>query len=93
MPKAKKQTGPNMAPLIFAVSGLSAILRGECMSVTPNGRIVTWVDDDPDGHHISIALDDNGDLHAELYLFTLDPVKMYAVLGLCHENCKTIEML
>ena len=93
MTKAKKQTAPSMATLIFAVSDLSALMREPCLSVSANGRIVSWIDDTPSGHHISIALDDSGDLHAELRLDTLDPVKLYAILGYCHEHCKTVQQL
>lgn len=95
MTKAKKQNSPDMTPLIFAVSELSALLRESCMSVSASGRIVSWIDDTPNGYHISIAIDDNGEVKAELQLWMLDPVRMYAVIGFCHQNCAStsVEML
>lgn len=95
MTKAKKQNSTVMPPLIFAVSELSALLREACMSVSAGGRTVSWIDYTPNGYHISIAIDDSGELNAELQLCMLDPVRRHAVIGFCLQNCAstTTDML
>ena len=82
----KTKNSPDMTPLILAVSELSTILREACVLVSPGGRIVSWIDDMPDGYHISIAIDDSGDLKAKLQFLMLDSVR-YAAIGFCHQNC------